>query len=190
MSTLVILGLAVGLSMDAFAVAAATSVALRKVTPRHVFRFAFHFGLFQAMMPVLGWLAGLTVERHIRAWDHWVAFGLLAAVGGKSIYQALRSGEGRHPDSDPTRGLSLVVLSFATSLDALAVGLSFAMVKVQIWYPVAIIGAVTAGLTTVGMVLGSRLGSRFGQRVEVLGGLVLIGIGVKILMSHWQGGPT
>jgi manganese efflux pump family protein len=184
MSPFIILGLAVGLSMDAFAVATAASVTLGRVTPRQVFRFAFHFGLFQAMMPVLGWLAGLTVQRYIQAWDHWAAFGLLVFVGGKAIVQALKSPEDGSDKPDPTRGLSLVVLSVATSLDALAVGLSFAMVRVRIWYPAVVIGLITAGLTWVGMLVGSRLGTRFGRRMEIAGGLVLIGIGVKILISH------
>ena len=190
MSFWVIVGIAVGLAMDTFAVAIATSVTLRRVTGRQVFRFAFHFGLFQAMMPLLGWLAGTRVAGYIADWDHWIAFGLLAFVGGKAIYAAF---EGQEEDeqsvkADPTRGWSLVILSVATSIDAFAVGLSFAMLDVAIWYPIAIIGVITAAITTVGMFLGARVGTRFGQRVEILGGCILIGIGLKILAQHLTGG--
>lgn len=184
MSTPALLGIAVGLAMDTFAVAIAASVALGSVSPRQVFRFAFHFGLFQAMMPMIGWLAGSTIEQYIVAWDHWVAFGLLAFVGGKAIYAALAQEHDERPDSDPTRGWMLVTLATATSIDALAVGLTFAMLRVRIWYPCLVIGIVTAAFTVAGMLTGSRLGRRFGQRIEVLGGLVLIGIGLKILVQH------
>jgi len=184
-SLLEIFAIAVGLAMDAFSVAAASSVQLRRLTGRHVFRFAFHFGLFQAFMPLLGWLAGRTVVRWVSTWDHWLAFALLAFVGGKAIVEGLRD----DPDPtasgrDPTRGWSLVLLSVATSIDAFAVGLSFAVLGVSLWLPVVVIGLVTALLTVVGMGLGRRLGARFGPRMSVVGGLVLLGIGIKILADH------
>ena len=185
MNTLSILGIAVGLSMDAFAVAIAASIALGHVTRRQLFRFSFHFGLFQAMMPVIGWYAGRSIARWVATWDHWVAFILLVFVGGKAIYEALREEEaGGDQPHDPTRGWSLVMLSVATSIDALAVGFSFAMLGVNVWGPAAIIGCVTGSLTLMGMLLASRVGARFGKRVEVLGGLVLIGIGLRILLQH------
>lgn len=186
MSFFVILGIAVGLAMDTFAVAIGTSVMLGGVTPRQVFRFSFHFGLFQAMMPVFGWLAGSTFVSYIENYDHWIAFGLLAFVGGKAIYEALteEEEERRATKNDPTRGASLVLLSTATSIDALAVGLSFAMLDVRIWGPVIVIGLVTAAITCAGMLMGSRLGARFGRRVEVFGGVILLGIGLKILVQH------
>lgn len=184
MSALALLGIAVGLAMDTFAVAIAASVSLGSVSARQVFRFGFHFGLFQAMMPMIGWLAGSTIEQYIVDWDHWVAFGLLALVGGKAIYGAFTQKKNGRPQSDPTRGWMLVTLATATSIDALAVGLTFAMLQVRIWYPCLVIGIVTAAFTITGMLTGSRLGRRFGQRVEVLGGLVLIGTGIKILVQH------
>ena len=190
MNFLVILGIAVGLAMDTFAVATATSVALRKVTGRQIFRFAFHFGLFQAAMPVIGWFAGRSVFGYIAGWDHWLAFGLLSFVGGKALYEAFWGDEEENETNarqDPTKGTSLVMLSVATSIDALAVGLSFAALNVQIWYPVAVIGLVTAALTTTGMLVGSRLGARFGRRVEILGGLILVAIGINILLKHLYG---
>lgn len=170
--------------MDAFAVAIASSVSLGRVSGRQTFRLAFHFGFFQAMMPVLGWFAGLSVARYIESWDHWVAFGLLAIIGGKAVMGALQEEDEDVPKADPTRGLMLVTLSVATSLDALAVGLSFAMLKIRIWWPAVIIGLVAGAFTTVGMQIGSRLGARFGRRMEVAGGLVLIGIGLKIVADH------
>ena len=187
MSLAIILGVAVGLAMDAFAVAVATCVRLRKVSRRQVFRFAFHFGLFQAFMPVLGWAAGRTVDQYIRAWDHWIALALLAGVGVKAIYDALSQRAAAEEDPhDPTRGWSLVLLSVATSIDALAVGLTLALLDVQIWYPCVIIGLVTASLTAFGMFFGANLGARFGRAIEILGGAVLIAVGIKIVLDHTQ----
>ncbi|MDY0002421.1 MAG: manganese efflux pump MntP family protein [Polyangia bacterium] len=187
MTPLTLLVLAIGLAMDAFSVAVATSVSLPRLSGRQVFRFAFHFGLFQALMPLLGWLCGQTVVEWVAAWDHWLALGLLTFVGGRAIWDGLRSGKGPSetgPRADPTRGWSLVVLSIATSIDAFAVGLSFAWLGVSLWLPVAVIGLVTALLTALGMALGRRVGARFGPRMSILGGLVLIAIGVKIVVDH------
>lgn len=187
MSFWVILGIAVGLAMDTLAVSIATSVMLRGVTRRQVFRFAFHFGLFQAVMPIIGWAAGIHFVHYISNWDHWIAFGLLAFVGGKAVHEALTENDNEESSlsrKDPTRGWSLVMLSVATSIDALAVGLSFAVLDVTIWKPVAIIGMVTALITMSGMLVGAKVGSRFGKHVEVLGGLILVGIGIKILLQH------
>lgn len=177
--------IAVGLAMDAFAVSIASGLAIPRLTFRHVFRMAFHFGLFQALMPVLGWLAGTTVAPYIQSWDHWLALALLGFIGGKMLYES-RAGEKDEPGScsDPTRGLTLITLSVATSIDALAVGLSLAMLQVRVWEPAVVIGLVTAAMSAVGILFGSRLGCRWGQRAEFVGGLVLIGIGVKIVISH------
>jgi manganese efflux pump family protein len=174
--------------MDATAVAIATSIMLGRVSGRQVFRFAFHFGLFQGAMPIAGWFAGRGLREYIESWDHWVAFVLLALIGGKAIIDVLRGDvETEGQTSDPTRGLSLVVLSVATSIDALAVGLSLAMLEVVIWYPAAVIGVITAALTVCGMLLGERIGQRFGQRIRILGGVILLGIGIKILVEHTVG---
>ncbi len=184
MSGTTLVFIAFGLALDAFAVALAASVSLRTVSGRQVFRLAFHFGLFQAIMPVLGWLSGYGVSRLILGWDHWIAFGLLAFVGCRAIYAAARDAPATPTRADPTRGLRLLVLSVATSLDAFAVGLSFAMLQVDIWYPAAVIGVVTAGLTVAGMLIGSRLGARFGRAMEFAGGAVLIAVGIKIVVQH------
>jgi manganese efflux pump family protein len=184
MSFFAVIGIAVGLAMDATAVAIATSIMLGRVNRRQVFRFAFHFGLFQALMPVIGWVAGRSLREYIENWDHWVAFGLLTLIGGKAIIDVIRPNDEEAKVVDPTRGLSLIVLSVATSIDALAVGLSLALLQVTILYPAAVIGVITAGLTVCGMLLGSRVGQHFGLRVRVLGGVILIGIGLKILVEH------
>lgn len=185
MGTLELMGIAVGLSMDAFAVAIGTSAIIRGVTLRQVFRLAFHFGLFQALMPVIGWLLGTMAAGRIQAYDHWVAFGLLCFVGGRAVWEALFGESDRDgPRRDPTRGMSLVLLSLATSVDALAVGLTFAMLDIRVWYPALVIGLVAGSFTVAGMVFGARLGAMFGRVMEVLGGLVLIGIGLRILIGH------
>lgn len=187
MTPIEIIIVAIVLSMDAFAVAIATSVALGKVSGRQLFRLSFHFGLFQAGMPALGWLAGTTIVGWVAGWDHWVAFGLLAFVGTKAIIGAFRKEEEGEAITDATKGVMLIVLSVATSIDAFAVGLSFAMLDMNIWFPCVCIGIITGMITLFGMLMGGRLGQRFGKRVEILGGLVLIGIGVKILLQHILG---
>jgi putative Mn2+ efflux pump MntP len=180
MDALTLLGIAVALAMDAFAVALAAGVVLDPLQGRHLFRLGFHFGLFQALMPIAGWLAGLTVQRWIAGYDRWAAFALLAFVGGKMLYEALRREEGKTA-ADPTRGFTLVMLSVATSLDALAVGLSLAMLGVSIWVPALVIGVVASALTVLGLLLGRRIGTVWGRRVEMLGGLLLCLIGLKLL---------
>ena len=183
MDAITLFGLALALAMDAFAVALGTGAVLARLTGRHLFRLGFHFGLFQALMPVIGWLAGQTVMQWVSAWDHWIAFGLLALIGGRMILEACSSEE-KPDERDPTRGLSLVMLSIATSIDALAVGFSLSIIGVSIWMPALVIGLVAGSLTVIGMLLGDRIGSRWGTRVEILGGVVLISIGIKILLEH------
>jgi len=183
MDLLSLLGIAFALAMDAFAVALAAGALLHPVTGRQQFRLGFHFGLFQALMPILGWLAGMTIQEWIRAYDHWVAFALLAFVGGKMIHEAFADEDERNT-SDPSRGLTMVALSIATSIDALAVGLTLAMLAIDVWFPALVIGLVAGGMTLLGMRLGGRVGAIWGRRVEVLGGTVLIGIGLKILLEH------
>ena len=177
--------IAVALAMDAFAVAVATGVTLKEVSPRQTFRLAYHFGLFQALMPILGWAAGRTFAEAIEAVDHWAAFGLLAFVGGHMLWEALR-GEGGHAERDPTRGITLVILSLATSLDAMAVGLSLSFLGISIWWPAVVIGLVCAALTAAGLHLGRLAGAaaRLGRWAEALGGAVLLAIGARILAQH------
>jgi len=182
---LTVLGVAFGLAMDAFAVSVAAGLTLEQVTARHRFRLGFHFGLFQFLMPVLGWLAGKTIAGHIEAFDHWVAFGLLWLVGGKMIWESRTPHHAdRPPRADPTRGWSLITLSVATSLDALAVGFSMAALGVSVWGASVVIGLVAGAMTVVGLSLGRRLGASCGRWAELVGGLVLLAIGTKILVSH------
>lgn len=184
MDALSLAAIAVALAMDAFAVALAAGLTLPQLSGRHLFRFGFHFGLFQALMPILGWSAGIGLRRQLAAFDHWLAFILLLLVGIKMVRDACGSDAERGRAGDPTRGLSLVVLSLATSIDALAIGLSLAILGVTIWFPALIIGLTACVFTLVGMLLGSRLAACWGPRVEVAGGLLLIAIGVKILVEQ------
>lgn len=171
--------------MDAFAVAIGAGIALKSRSQAPAFRLSSSFGFFQFIMPVIGWSAGLTVSTFIQDYDHWLAFLLLAAIGGKMIYDALRDGQAIS-SPDPTRGIPLLMLSIATSIDALAVGLSLAFLKVAIFYPSVVIGAVAFVMTWTGMAFGERLGRVFGKKVEIAGGLILLGIGIKILLEHIQ----
>lgn len=184
MDFLTLFGIAVALAMDAFAVALATGLMLPKLTGRHLFRFGFHFGLFQALMPLIGWYAGRGLRTSIEAYDHWIAFVLLAVIGIRMCHGALQAAEDQDERKDPTRGWSLVMLSVATSIDALAVGLTLAMLGSEIFIPALTIGLVCAILTLVGMYLGRKIGRNWGPKVEFLGGLILLGIGIKILLEH------
>jgi putative Mn2+ efflux pump MntP len=179
-----LIAVACALAMDAFAVAIVSGLALNPLTVRHVFRLAFHFGLFQALMPVIGWAAGTAVYGYISAADHWVAFGLLAFVGGRMIWGALHEDREKRTLNDPTSGWTLVLLSIATSIDALAVGLSLAMIGSAIIIPAIMIGLTAAAFTVTGMLLGSRIGSLWGRRVEALAGIILVAIGTKIVIEH------
>lgn len=188
MSVVEILLLAVALSMDAFAVAVASGCASRAVAPRQYARVGGAFGLFQCLMPLAGWLLGRSVHRYVEAWDHWVAFGLLAWVGGAMLLQGVRGlrrgGESDAcPRVDPTAGRNLWLLAVATSIDAFAVGLSLAFTDTGIAVPALIIGVVCAALSAAGLHLGATLSrlrmiNRFS---ELLGGLALWGIGLNIL---------
>ncbi|RPJ83546.1 MAG: manganese efflux pump [Acidobacteria bacterium] len=183
MSSWEILAIAVGLAMDAMAVSIGAGASARAVGARATFRLAFHFGLFQFMMPVAGWLLGSRVAPYIQAVDHWVALLLLAIVGGRMILEGM-SGQQREDIRDPSRGLTLVMLSVAVSIDALAVGLTLAMLEVGIWWASVTIGVVTGCLSAIGLRVGSRLGRKVGRGMEVAGGIVLLVIGVRILVQH------
>jgi manganese efflux pump family protein len=152
-----------------------------------VLRTALSFGIFQAIMPLIGWLAGRTIVDFISSYDHWVAFGLLAFVGGKMLWESFHKEEEKETNRDTSRGLTLLTLSIATSIDALAVGLSFAFIDVNIFAAAGIIGLVAFLITGLGFLIGTRVGGILGKRAEIVGGLVLIGIGVKILLEHLLG---
>jgi putative Mn2+ efflux pump MntP len=183
MSVFEIIVLAVGLSMDAMAVSWCAGAAGFTVPLRSALRIAFHFGLFQAVMPLAGWLAGATIAPRVASFDHWLAFLLLAFVAARMFRSSLK--DGAPGDScDPTRGYNLIMLSVATSIDALAVGFSLAMLSTPILLPALAIGMTTFLLSFAAARLGGRLSLRFGRRMEFLGGLVLLLIGLRILLSH------
>jgi putative Mn2+ efflux pump MntP len=183
MNFIEVLLISLSLAMDAFAVCLGAGTTGQADSPRPTFRLAFHFGLFQFIMPVLGWFAGTTIVRYIAAYDHWVAFILLAYVGGRMVWSGFHL-DGEVQKNDPSRGWTLVLLSIAVSIDALAVGFSLGMVGVTIWYPAVVIGIVTGLVSWLGLRLGGKLGGKFGKRMEIIGGLVLIGIGMRILLVH------
>lgn len=181
-----IVAIAVALAMDAFAVSIASGICLRTVSNRQTFRLAWHFGLFQALMPVIGFAAGIGVRDRIEAFDHWIAFGLLILVGANMIKEAIQGNDDDEPRKDPTKGSTLVVLSVATSIDALAVGFSISVLSIAIWQPALIIGVVAGAFTVLGLHLGCRVGriQRLCRYAEITGALVLFAIGIKILFDH------
>jgi putative Mn2+ efflux pump MntP len=180
---LTVLFMALGLSMDAVAVSISRGCMVRRLQVRHMFRMAFFFGFFQMLMPVAGWLAGLALSRFLSGVDHWIAFGLLVFIGGKMIREARRPDDCELP-AHPFHPLTLLALAVATSIDALAVGLSFSLLRMTIVTPVLIIGLVTFTLSFLAVILGNRFGTLLGRKMEVVGGLILIGIGVRILIQH------
>jgi len=186
MAPITLFAIAVALAVDAFAVALAAGAGLPRLHWRHTFRLAWHFGFFQAAMTLLGWAGGLSVSGLIASVDHWLAFGLLALVGGRMSLGGLAAKDESRKAVDPTRGATLVVLSVATSIDALAVGLSLAVLRISAWQPSLVIGLVAALCTAAGLHLGRWAGaaSRLGARAEMVGGGVLIAIGAKILWEH------
>ena len=183
MSLVTIFILAIGLGVDAFSVAIGIGATNDKKSWAPVLRLAAAFGIFQFVMPIIGWLAGQTVVEIIASFDHWIAFALLALVGGKMIREGFEK-ESDEEKADQTRGWPLLLLSIATSIDALAIGFSFSVLKNPILFPAVIIGIVSFVMTTVGMIFGKVLAKLFGKKVEIFGGLVLIAIGVKILIDH------
>lgn len=177
--------IAISMAMDAFAVSLGSGVKFGP-GPRPVFRLVFHFGLFQAVMPVIGWFFGNTIEPLVRDFDHWVAFGLLAFVGLRMV----RSGFSKDEDDkqgDPSKGWTMVLLSVAVSIDALAIGLSLSFLNIIIWMPALLIGLVTSALSWIGLRVGNSFGKRYGRPVEIIGGLILCMIGVQIVISHLTG---
>jgi len=183
MDALAILLIAVGLAMDAFAVSIAHGVTLRNSRSRDALKMAASFGFFQAFMPLLGWLGGLSLGLFISGVDHWIAFGILTFIGCKMVYDSINAKTvGRQPKMLTT--YVLLVLSVSTSIDALMVGVSFAFLQPPIIISVAVIGIVTSLLSFLGVSFGNTLGHLFGSRVETAGGLILMAIGLKILLEH------
>jgi len=187
MDPLTLVLIAVGLSMDAFAVSITSGIAMKRLHVGHALRIAFFFGAFQMLMPILGWLAGISLRDLIMTWDHWIAFILLAWIGGKMVYEATKGDSCERASSEPLALQVLLVLSIATSIDALAVGLSLSFLDVSIAGPALVIGLITFVISFLGVVLGDRLGCLMGKRMEIAGGVILVGIGLKILVEHLAG---
>jgi manganese efflux pump family protein len=179
-----LLVVAIGLGMDAFAVAIAVGARLPCLGFHPVFRLSFHFGLFQFLMPIIGWLIGHQIERFVKDWAHWIAFALLLIISVKMIREALTCTTEQLNTSDPTRRSSLIILSVATSIDAFVVGFSVALLQADIVTASIVIGVVAATMTSVGMGLGRTVGFRLGRSAGVLGGIILLGIGLKILIEN------
>ena len=185
MNLFLVIPVALALAMDAFAVSIGLSVRPGGLKMSQRLRLAVFFGFFQFLMPLVGWLAGQEFLHYMRDVDHWVAFGLLCVVGGKMVVESFRNQDMmKKTPGDPTIGVTLILLAIATSIDAFAVGLSFAALQQKILYPSIIIGVVAFVMTIIGTKLGSVFGKIVGKRAELLGGLILILIGIKILTGH------
>ena len=183
MEIFMIIFIAVGLAMDAFAVSVVSGSLYRQLHVKHALRMAVFFGAFQAIMPLLGSLAGLCAKDYIVDYDHWLAFGILGAVGVKMIYESFKI-KSVEDNYDPANIIVLLALSVATSIDALAVGLTLSLITHSIAVAVVFIGLTTFILSYLGVLIGKRFGHFFENKIEIIGGLILIGLGVKILIEH------
>lgn len=179
--------LSVGLAMDAFAVSICKGLNMTKINYKHAGIIALFFGVFQAVMPLIGYGLGTRFAKYIESVDHWVAFGLLVFIGGQMILEAVKGEEEEDADEggDKLDIKQLFILAIATSIDALAVGITFALLDgVSIWFSVAIIGAITFIISFVGVVIGNRFGNKYEKKAELAGGIILVLIGLKILLEH------
>lgn len=176
--------IALGLSMDCLAVSIAGGISVRGISAGQMLRASLSFGLFQAGMLALGWLAGQMIADIIASFDHWIAFGLLSLVGIRMIWEALKSEDEEHKAIDITKGFTLFTLSLATSIDALAVGLGLGFLGSGVLLAAVIIGSVTFIISAVGFHAGKRIGGWLGRWAELFGGIVLIGIGLRVLLTH------
>lgn len=183
MNIVTIIFTALALAMDAFAASIISGIRIRCLSMKDALRIAVFFGLFQALMPLIGWLAGLSLRGFISGIDHWIAFGLLSIIGCKMVYESIKI-ESSKREINPLNICVLLMLSVATSIDALAIGVSFAFLKILIVTPIIVIGTVTFLLSFFGAYVGHRLGHFFENKIEIIGGLILIGIGTKILVEH------
>lgn len=177
--------IAVGLSADAFSVSVCKGLNMRKLNLKHAYIISLFFGIFQAVMPLLGYLLGTGFSKYIERFDHWTAFVLLAFIGGKMVIEAIREkNSGNNEKTDTLKISELTVLSIATSIDALAVGITFAFLKVNILPSVLLIGVTTFALSLGGVLLGNRFGAKYKNKAEIAGGTILVLIGLKILLEH------
>ena len=173
--------LAVGLSMDAFAVSICKGLSVKQLKPRHLLTAGLYFGGFQALMPLIGWLLGSSFEGLIKNVDHWIAFGLLVFIGANMVRESFGKAEELNDSISPKVMLPLAV---ATSIDALAVGVTFAFLNVNIWLAIALIGAITFVISAVGVKIGNVFGAKYKSKAELAGGIILIALAIKILVEH------
>lgn len=183
MEFLTILLIAIGLSADSFAVSITSGLVLKKIDFKNAAKIAFSLGFFQALMPTIGWLIGVKIQKYIESFDHWIAFGLLFIIGIKMILESLKNDE-EDKNFNPLNPKVLLMISLATSIDALVVGISFAFIDYNWFVSGFIIGAVTFIISMLGILFGKKMGSRFGSKMEIVGGIILIFIGVRILFQH------
>jgi putative Mn2+ efflux pump MntP len=182
----IILFVAFSLGLDAFSVSVAAGAYFGKADAHQKFRLSFHFGLFQFFMPILGWLLGRNLLEYIESFDHWVVFIILAIIGGKMIWDNLKE-DGFEVSKDISKGMAMVTLSIATSIDALAVGIGIGLLDQNIWSASIIIGIVAAAMSLIGIKIGEKLSGKFGAKAAILGGFVLILIGIKVVLEHELG---
>lgn len=175
--------LAVGVSMDAFAVSIGKGLSAKRASWREALTVGLWFGGFQALMPVIGYYLGISFADLVTKVDHWIAFGLLLMIGGNMIRDALKGEDGKPVDSS-FAFRTMLLLAVATSIDALAVGISFAFLGTDLWRSILIIGLTTFVFSAVGLLIGKKVGGRFHAGAQILGGVILIAIGVKILVEH------
>jgi putative Mn2+ efflux pump MntP len=187
MTHLTIILLALALAMDAFAVSIASGIARKDLRIKHSLVIASWFGIFQAIMPLLGWLSGIRLQRFICEIDHWIVFALLFFIGCKMIYEAFRI-ETVEKKADPMNVAVLFSLAIATSIDAFAAGIGFALLDIGVAEPVIVIGAITFIMSFIGVWIGDRGAHFFEKKMEIAAGLILIGIGIKLLLSHLTAG--
>ncbi len=183
MNLITVIFIALGLSMDTFAVSVTSGVTARQFKLAHALRIGFVFGISQALMLLCGWIGGIGFKNFISAVDHWVAFVILTLIGSKMIYESVRI-ETLEKEANLNSPFSLLVLSIATSIDALAVGFTFSMLNVSMATPVIVIGLVTFLVSIIGVYIGDKVGHFFEKKVEIAGGIILIAIGIKILLEH------
>ena len=184
MTLLEIFLVAIGLSMDAFAVAICKGLAMPQINKKQTLLIGAYFGVFQALMPLIGYFLGVQFREYITSVDHWIAFVLLALIGAKMLHEALSGGEEAGSNDASLSFRAMLPLAVATSIDALAVGVTFAFLRVQIVPAVASIGAITFALSFAGVKIGNVFGDRFEKKAEICGGVILILIGAKILLEH------
>jgi putative Mn2+ efflux pump MntP len=185
MDLITILLIAVGLSFDTFAVSVSSGLTIRQIRFMQAVKIAFTLAFFQSLMPLIGWMVGSQFSGPVVNYDHWVAFGLLSALGLKMAYESFKK-DNEKSNFNPLNLAVLLGMAVATSIDALVVGVSFALIEVNIYWTVLVIGVVTFLVSMAGMLFGKKVGGKLGKRMEIIGGLILIGIGIKILLEHLQ----